>query len=92
LQLVVTQDMPKKIDNTTVIDTKKVDTNILVESAETIVLGGIYERVKSNEQNRVPFLSSIPVVGNLFKSSSVTDDRRELLIFVTPKVVSDLKS
>lgn len=87
LQLVVTQDMPKKIDNTTVIDTKKVDTNILVENGETIVLGGIYEKLKSNKQNRVPFLSSIPVIGNLFKSNSVTDDRRELLIFVTPKIV-----
>jgi type IV pilus assembly protein PilQ len=60
----------------------------LIKSGETIVLGGIYEIDKGHQQKNLPFLDKIPLVGWLFKQQNVTNSKRELLIFVTPKVVS----
>lgn len=90
LKLTITNDVPKTdpIMGTVSIDTKKIDTNILVNNGETIVLGGIYERDKANVENRVPFLGTIPVLGYLFKSEHIKDHRKELLVFVTPKIVN----
>ena len=51
------------------------------------MLGGIYETIQSTQVTRVPFFSDIPIIGNLFKSSISVDDRTELLIFVTPKIL-----
>ncbi len=51
------------------------------------MIGGIYTVVKSYRESRVPYLHSIPVIGSAFKSKEVTDQRKELLIFVTPRVV-----
>lgn len=70
-----------------IIDTRHISTNVLVDNGETVVLGGIYERTQTKQLSRVPFLSSIPILGELFKHRGVTDDRKELLIFVTPKIV-----
>lgn len=70
-----------------IIDTRHILTNVLVNNGETVVLGGIYERNKSNIVTRVPFLSDIPLLGELFKHRSVKDERKELLIFVTPRIV-----
>ena len=53
----------------------------------TLVLGGIYTIVKSQRQSRVPYLHRIPVIGSLFKNNEVTDQRKELLVFVTPRIV-----
>lgn len=90
LKLIVTQDVPSELINGNImINTKRVETNILIDDGATIVLGGIYERSKSNIENRVPFLSAIPVLGNLFKATNVKDKRNELLIFVTPKIVDE---
>ena len=69
------------------IDTREVQSQLLVDNGQTVVLGGIYETEKTNQVTRVPFFSDIPVVGNLFKSSIEVDDRTELLIFVTPKIL-----
>jgi len=52
-----------------------------------VVLGGIYETEKTNQVTRVPFFSDLPVIGNLFKTTTEIDDRTELLIFVTPKIL-----
>ena len=60
---------------------------LLVDNGQTVVLGGIYETEKTNQVTRVPFFSDLPVVGNLFKTTTEIDDRTELLIFVTPKIL-----
>jgi type IV pilus assembly protein PilQ len=71
------------------IDTRAVQTEVLVENGGTVVIGGIYEQFERNRVNKVPFLGDIPYVGNLFKNTSRTNDRTELLVFLTPRVVTD---
>jgi type IV pilus assembly protein PilQ len=90
LKLEVNQDAKSKEVAGTgqpIIDTRHISTNVLVDNGETVVLGGIYERTQSHSETRVPFLSAIPILGELFKHRSVSDDRKELLIFVTPRIV-----
>jgi type IV pilus assembly protein PilQ len=74
------------------IDTRQVQSQLLVDNGQTVVLGGIYETVKSKQVSRVPFFSDLPIIGALFRSTIDIDDRSELLIFVTPKILqgSDL--
>jgi type IV pilus secretin PilQ/predicted competence protein len=62
-------------------------TETLVKDGQTLVLGGIYTVTKSKTQSRLPYLHRIPVIGNAFKSNSVIDSRKELLVFVTPRIV-----
>jgi len=69
------------------IDTREVQSQLLVDNGQTVVLGGIYETEKASQVTRVPFFSDLPVIGNLFKSTIEVDDRTELLIFVTPKIL-----
>lgn len=69
-----------------VINTKQVKTNVLVENGGTVVLGGIYTQEERNDVTKIPFLGDIPLFGNLFKSSGKTNNKTELLIFITPKV------
>ncbi len=71
------------------IDTKHVQTQVLVENGGTVVIGGIFQQTESNSEQRVPLLGDIPYLGALFRNSSRSTQRRELLIFLTPKVVSD---
>lgn len=71
------------------INTQEVTTQVLVDNGETVVLGGVYSRVQSERTERVPFFGDIPYVGFLFRNQSQTDDKRELLIFVTPKIIKD---
>ena len=71
------------------IDTREVQTQVLVDNGETVVLGGIYERTRKNEYQRVPFFGDLPVVGALFRNRKQTDEKDELLIFVTPKIIKE---
>ena len=71
------------------IDTKQVKTQVLVENGETVVLGGVFTSTNNNDRRSVPVLGDIPYLGNLFKSKSVSSKKRELLIFVTPKILKD---
>src|SRR5205085_393898 len=71
------------------IDTKKVSTQVLVENGDTIVLGGIFEQTTRTTVDKVPFLGDVPILGNVFKRTVRQDDKTELLIFVTPKIVKD---
>ncbi|MFN9029531.1 MAG: type IV pilus secretin PilQ [Betaproteobacteria bacterium] len=71
------------------IDTKNVQTQVLVENGGTVVLGGIFEQTQRVTVNKVPFLGDVPVVGNLFKNTTRVNDRSELIIFITPRIVSD---
>jgi type IV pilus assembly protein PilQ len=65
----------------------EVDTETLVKDGQTLVLGGIYTIGKSHRQSRVPYLHRIPLLGGLFRNNEISDDRQELLIFVTPRIV-----
>jgi len=71
------------------IDTKKVTTQVLVDNGDTIVLGGIFEQTTRTTVDKVPFLGDLPWVGVLFSRTVKQDDKTELLIFVTPKIVKD---
>jgi type IV pilus assembly protein PilQ len=71
------------------IDTRAVETQVLVEDGQTVVLGGIYETERTETINKVPFLGDIPAVGVLFRSKSVRNDKSELLIFVTPRILEE---
>ena len=71
------------------IDTRAVRTQVLVDNGGTVVIGGIYEQFERNRTNKVPLLGDIPIAGNLFKNVQRTSDRTELLVFLTPRVVSD---
>jgi type IV pilus assembly protein PilQ len=71
------------------VDTKKVNTQVLVDNGDTIVLGGIFEQTTRTTVDKVPFLGDVPVLGYLFKRTVKQDDKTELLIFVTPKIVKD---
>ncbi len=71
------------------IDTRAVQTQVLVSDGQTVVLGGIYETERRETINKVPVLGDIPVLGNLFKSKQRIDNKAELLIFVTPRILEE---
>ena len=66
---------------------REVNTAVLVDDGQTVVIGGVYEFSDSNDIAKVPFLGDIPVLGNLFRNKSRTKTKAELLVFVTPKVM-----
>lgn len=74
------------------IDRRSVETTVLVENGETIVLGGVFERDKTENIERVPFFGDLPYVGFMFKQRIERDENQELLIFVTPKILKDTLS
>lgn len=71
------------------IDTKHVATQVLVENGGTVVIGGIFIQDELEQEQRVPYLSEIPYLGNLFKNRTRRNNRSELLIFLTPKMVTE---
>jgi len=71
------------------IDTRELSTSVLVNNGETVVLGGIFQDERQRQEDRVPYLSSIPGLGHLFKRRANSTKKRELLIFVTPTIVED---
>ncbi|RCS56688.1 type IV pilus secretin family protein [Parvibium lacunae] len=70
-------------------DTRSVQTKVLVENGGTVILGGIFEQTESQFENRIPFFGDIPVLGWLFRNQSRIQDKTELLIFITPKIVAE---
>ena len=71
------------------INTRSLTTQVLVDNGETVVLGGIYEQEKRDVSNRIPILGELPVLGVLFRGSERQRDKRELLLFVTPKILKE---
>nr|WP_319563892.1 type IV pilus secretin PilQ [uncultured Rhodoferax sp.] len=71
------------------INTKHIQTQVLVENGGTVVIGGIFEMTETNSETKVPLLGDLPGVGNLFKSRSKVSNKTEMLVFITPKVVAD---
>lgn len=92
LNLVVTQDTRGETVSTSTgpavaIDTQEISTQVLVENGETIVLGGIFQQISTKDVTKVPLFGDLPVVGKLFSTSGQIEEKRELLIFVTPKII-----
>jgi type IV pilus assembly protein PilQ len=71
------------------IDTKHVNTQVLVENGGTVVIGGIYTQTETETDTKVPFFGDIPILGNLFKTTARVNNKTELLVFLTPKILSD---
>ena len=71
------------------LDTRKIETTVLVDNGETVVLGGVFERTKTKNREQVPFFGDIPFLGTLFRKSEEKDENKELLIFVTPKILKE---
>lgn len=71
------------------IDTKHIKTQVLIENGGTVVIGGIFELEETNQENKIPVLGDVPVVGNLFKNKTKESVKREMLIFITPRVIAD---
>ena len=71
------------------IEKKEIITQVLVENGGTVVIGGIFEMQETNQINKVPLLGDIPGVGNLFKNRIRETEKREMLVFITPRMVTD---
>jgi len=71
------------------IDKREVETQVMVNNGETVVLGGVFEQTKGGRVSKVPFLGDVPLLGYLFRNTNKTDIKRELLIFVTPQILKN---
>lgn len=98
-KVTMTLDVNKDTPNTRLttgagvaIDTKHVKTEVLVENGGTVVIGGIYQQETRETSNRIPVLGEIPYLGWLFRNSQKQDDKTELLVFITPKIISESMS
>ena len=94
MDLEVTNDTPNvALSNATTgepaINTQSVQTQVLVDNGETLVIGGIYQQDNNRQLVRTPFFGDLPYVGRLFQNRSNTSERRELLVFVTPRILDD---
>jgi type IV pilus assembly protein PilQ len=89
MDLEVNNDTPVLFNGQTAIQTKSVTTQVLVENGGTVVIGGIYVQEDTNNNEKVPVLGDMPVVGGLFRSRSNTTRKSELLVFISPRVLSD---
>ena len=92
MALVVKKEEPDEtivVDGNRAIISSVVETNVVVENGGTVVVGGVYRTEKSSIEDKVPLLGDLPGVGWLFKSRAEKNKRRELLIFITPRVISD---
>ncbi|RHW77922.1 type IV pilus secretin PilQ family protein [Colwellia sp. RSH04] len=91
LDLIVTQDTVSEIKNglAPAIDTQRIGTQVLVSNGETIVLGGIYQQAIISTVSKIPVLGDIPYVGWAFRNTSQLNEKKELLIFVTPRIVTE---
>lgn len=90
LQLQINQDRPgsRMVQGMPAITTRQIITSVLVGNGKTIVLGGIYETGNENGQQRLPFVSRIPGLGLLFQQKTDRENKREMLIFVTPRIIN----
>lgn len=91
MELQINQDTPspERVLGVPSILTKQIQTNVLVNNGQTIVLGGIYKQDKNSSINRIPFFGELPVVGVLFRNKQITLNNDELLIFITPRIITN---
>lgn len=72
-----------------ILNTDEISTNVILEDGQTVVLGGVFKNTTGNSQSKVPFLGDLPGVGKLFRNEVRINNKEELLIFITPKIVND---
>ncbi|MDM8547841.1 type IV pilus secretin PilQ [Candidatus Venteria ishoeyi] len=89
MDLKITKDNPEPGAVAGNFQRRSLETQVLVNNGETVVLGGVYEQTISNNSRRIPFLSNLPLIGVLFKNKKTGNSKKELLIFVTPKILQD---
>jgi len=89
MELNISKDEADRSFTPPAINTQEVETTVLVNNGDTVILGGIYERTKTNGVKKVPFFGDLPAVGFLFKNKTKSDNNRELLFFITPKILKD---
>jgi type IV pilus assembly protein PilQ len=93
MDLIINKDaIGEVINNIPTIDTNEVETQVLVNNGETIVLGGIFQSEEVTQVDKTPFFGDLPVIGRLFRRTTHTEDKSELLIFITPRLVKDVLS
>lgn len=88
LKLVIKNGNPVSTFGSIAIQEDAIETNVIVENGQTVVLGGIYRHSDQNQNNKVPLLGEIPVLGRLFRYDEKGNDKSELLIFITPKLLA----
>lgn len=92
LNVTVNKDRPdfaNALEGVPPILTKNIKTEVLVENGGTVVIGGIYEEEETTQVNRVPLLGEIPIIGALFRNTERVANQNELLVFITPRIVSE---
>jgi len=89
MELSISKDEADRSFTPPAINKQEVETTVLVNNGDTVILGGIYERTTSNGVKKVPFFGDLPGVGVLFKNTTKSDNNRELLFFITPKILKD---
>ncbi|MEM1228949.1 MAG: type IV pilus secretin PilQ family protein [Pseudomonadota bacterium] len=91
MQLNVKQDTVGQfsVDGIPAINTNEVETEVLVDNGQTVVLGGIFQTDKTVSTTKTPFLGDLPYVGRIFRRTAERDDKTELLIFITPRILQD---
>lgn len=89
LKLVITNGNPTFVGNLVAIAEDSISTNVIVEDGQTIVLGGVFKNRTSNTVDKVPFLGDLPYVGRAFRKDVRRNEKEELLIFITPKLIND---
>jgi type IV pilus assembly protein PilQ len=91
MELQINQDTPSPItfNGVPAILTKEIQTNVLVNNGQTIVLGGIYTQDKNKALKRIPFFGELPIIGGLFRNKQISYSNDELLIFITPKIITN---
>ena len=89
MELMIKKDNPNGvvINGNPEIDTREITTSVQVSNGDTVVLGGVYDNTKITSNNKVPFLGDLPAIGFMFRYNAVQDNKDELLIFITPKVI-----
>lgn len=89
MELLIENGTPNYATTPVSIDKDSVKTNVILDDGQTVVLGGVFKNRKGNNVDKVPFLGDLPYVDKLFKRTYRTDQKQELLIFVTPKIMND---
>ncbi|MEJ2394161.1 MAG: type IV pilus secretin PilQ [Candidatus Thiodiazotropha sp.] len=92
MDLVINKDSPdfsRSVLGVPPLDTRRIETTVLVDNGETVVLGGVFESTKTKDSEKIPFFGDLPYAGVLFRRNEVRDQNSELLIFVTPKILKE---
>jgi type IV pilus assembly protein PilQ len=88
LDLVVAKDAPKiAAGSPPAVENKQIRTQVLVDSGNTLVLGGVYQNVKTKNESGIPLLMNLPFIGSFFRTNDESDDKSELMVFITPEIV-----